>query len=223
MISGHDYQEWRQTWPDVIVHTQTDVALDFLQRYYAMQGDQPKYTGSRFESMAALNSDPNTLAPADFLAVAMLSVTVPARAAIRLLERDAEAVSELLAQIPTDVDIVDVDPDTLDGTNSRAGQLWNLLRRGRDGLGPTTTSKLLAAKRPRLLPIWDSFVKQATGLGTTGYWRKFRSVLVDEQRCVWNWLGELRTFSTDTPQSISELRIVDVLLWMSINSGTKHT
>jgi hypothetical protein len=40
-------------------------------------------------------------------------------------------------------------------------------------LGPTTTSKLLTAKRPRLLPIWDSFVEQATGMGTIDYWSKF--------------------------------------------------
>ncbi|MGR6978377.1 DUF6308 family protein [Mycobacteroides abscessus] len=222
MSHGRDYPEWRQTWPNVIVQTQTDLALEYLHRYYARQGDQPQYTGARFESMAALNPDPNAFAPADFLAVSMLSVSVPAQAAIRLLERDAETVSRLLARIPSNVDIVDVDPDTLESKDAPAGQLWDLLRKARDGLGPTTTSKLLAAKRPRLLPIWDSLIEQATGLGTTSYWRKFQSVLVDDQRRVWNWLGELRMLSTSAPQSISELRILDILLWMSIDRRTKH-
>jgi Family of unknown function (DUF6308) len=58
------------------------------------------------------------------------------------------------SEIPVDVEIVDVDPQKL-SAESPAGQLWELLRGARDGVGPTRTSKLLAAKRPRLLPIWD--------------------------------------------------------------------
>jgi hypothetical protein len=166
--------------------------------------------------MAALNIDPNTIGPEDFLAASMLSVNVPAEAAIRLLDRDAAIVSRLLDEIPTDVDIVDVDPSLLGG-DSPAGQLWDVLRRGRDGLGPTTTSKLLAAKRPRLLPIWDSFVEQATGLDTIDYWRKFQYVLADDQRVVWTWLGGLRSLAPNVPEHIPELRILDVLLWMSVD------
>ncbi|MGB3286081.1 DUF6308 family protein [Mycolicibacter algericus] len=78
--------EWRRSWPDLIVSTQTDTAVDHLQRYYAVGiDDKPRYTGSRFEAMAALNPDPNTLGPEDFLAVSMLSVNVPAEAAIRAM------------------------------------------------------------------------------------------------------------------------------------------
>src|SRR6202043_119609 len=106
----------------------------------------------------------------------------------------------LLSEIPVDVDIVDVDPQML-GAESPAGQLWDVLRRSRDGLGPTTTSKLLAAKRPRLLPIWDSFVEQATGLGTIDYWSKFQFILIDDQRLVWEWLRELRPLASNLPTS----------------------
>jgi hypothetical protein len=221
-MSGlNGYTQWRRSWPDLIVHRQTDVAVDYLQRYYSVYEDgQPRYSGSRFESMAALNSDPNTLGPEDFLAVSMLSVNVPAKAAIRLLGRDAAIVSQLLSQIPTDVDIVDADPQML-CAQSPAGQLWDVLRRSRDGLGPTTTSKLLAAKRPRLLPIWDSFVEQATGLGTIDYWSKFQFILIDDQRLVWEWLRELRPLASNLPTSIPELRILDVLLWMSVEGRTK--
>jgi hypothetical protein len=88
-----------------------------------------------------------------------------------------------------------------------------------DGLGPTTTSKLLAAKRPRLLPIWDSFVEQATGLDTIGYWWKFQYVLADDQRLVSDWLYELRSLAPNMPDSIPELRILDVLLWMSVEES----
>jgi Family of unknown function (DUF6308) len=221
MTRTSSYTEWRRFWPDLIVHAQTDTAVDHLQRYYSVYEDgQPRYSGSQFESMAALNSDPNALGPADFLAVSMLSVNVPAEAAIRLLDRDAATINQLLSQIPSDVDIVDADSGMLDA-KSPAGLLWDVLRRSRDGLGPTITSKLLAAKRPRLLPIWDSFVEEATGLGTIDYWSKFHYVLADDQRLVWEWLRELRPLAPNMPASVPELRIFDVLLWMSVEGRTK--
>ena len=221
MTGKRSYADWRQSWPDVIVRTQTDTAVDYLQRYYAVGvDDEPQYTGARFEAMAALNTDPNTLGPEDFLAVSMLSVNVPAESAIRLLGRDAATIGRLLSQIPTGVDIIDIAPEMLGG-DSPAGQLWGVLRRDRDGLGPTRTSKLLAAKRPRLLPIWDSFVEQATGLNTVDYWRKFQYVLADDQRLVWDWLGELRSLTPNLPSTIPQLRILDVLLWMSVHVGSR--
>ncbi len=136
MNTERRYPQWRQAWPEMIVGTQTDAAVNCLQRYYAVDNKgNPRFTGSRFEEVAALNTDPNTLGPADFVAVSMLSVNVPAEAAIRLLGRDAAVVSELLGQLPTDVDIVDVDPRMF-SAGSAAGRLWDTLRQARDGLGP---------------------------------------------------------------------------------------
>jgi hypothetical protein len=82
-----------------------------------------------------------------------------------------------------------------------------------------------AAKRPRLVPIWDSFVEQATGLGTRDYWRRFRQVLTADDRATWNWLGELRPHATNVPKEVSELRLLDVLLWMTVEGagGTPAT
>ncbi len=214
-----DYQEWRQRWPEVVTCTQTDAALDYLRRYYADNEDgTPGYTGARFEAIAALNANPNTIGPADLVAVAMLSVKVKPQPTIRLLGPDGPIISELLCQLPADVDIVDADPTMLD-SGSPAGELWRVLRRGGDGLGPTTTSKLLAAKRPRLLPIWDSFVQRATGLDTIDYWWKFQQVLSAEDRLIWNWLDGLRSYAANLPSTLSPLRVLDVLLWMSVRTG----
>ncbi|KUI17010.1 hypothetical protein AU192_21080 [Mycobacterium lehmannii] len=219
MTERPDYSDWRQSWPALVVSCDTDAALKVLHDYYAVDDEQlPLYTGSRFEAIARMNADPYALKAEDFVAVSMLSVTVPAKAAIRLLGRDAEIIHRLLRQIPDDLDIIDANPELLD-SDSRASQLWQILRRGRDGLGPTTTSKLLAAKRPRLLPIWGTFVQQATGMDTVGYWWKFRFVLSEDQLRLWDWLGELRSRSASVPGSVSELRILDVLLWMSVRSG----
>lgn len=209
------YVEWRQRWPELITRRQTSTAVELLERYYATNSaGVPAYTGARFEEVAALNADPNVIGPADFTAVSMLSVDVPARAAIRLLGPDAAAVIALLAQIPNERAIIDIEPDEL-AAGSPASQLWDLLRGGGDGLGPTTTSKLIAAKRPQLIPIWDSFVAAATGLDTFDYWRRFQRVLTVDDHAIWNWLNELRTHTTNVPSTIPNLRLLDVLLWMS--------
>lgn len=146
----------------------------------------------------------------------MLSVNIPAQAAIRPLGRDAREISDLLHRIPVDVDIIDVDPDEL-ATDGAASLLWQVLRRGRDGMGRTRTSKLIAVKRPRLIPIWDSFVKQATGLDTVDYWRKFQAVLTADDGAIWTWLTHIRGEVPNLPVAVSNLRLLDVLLWMTVD------
>lgn len=161
MTEQQEYDGWRTRWPDLVVECRTDRATDLLQRYYRVLPDgRPAYTGARFEAVGAFADDPDMLAPADFVAVSMLSVDVPAQAAIRLLERDSSTLSALLSRIPADLDIVDAEPEDL-SSRSAAGELWNVLRGGKDGLGRTTTSKLIAVKRPRLIPIWDSRVEES--------------------------------------------------------------
>lgn len=210
-----DYDEWRQRWPALVVQRRTEEAAELLDEYYATtDAGLPAYSGSQFEAIAALDSNPYSIGPADFTAVSMLSVNVPAQPAIRLLGRDSAKITDLLTLIPLDRDIIDVDPSDLEA-GSAASQLWQVLRRG-DGLGPTTTSKLIAAKRPRLIPIWDSFVHQATGLFTVGYWQRFQQVLKADDHAIWTWLTELRQHCTNVPADIPNLRFLDVLLWMTI-------
>lgn len=211
------YGGWRQRWPSLIVDRRTEDATELVRRYYATSATGvPAYSGSRFEAIAALNTDPYSMGTADFMATAMLSVSVPGPAAIRLLDRDAAEITHFLKQIPLEQDIINVDPADL-SAGSAASKLWKVLRRGRDGIGPTTTSKLIAAKRPRLIPIWDSFVQKATGLDTKDYWRQFQEVLKADDCAVWRWLTAVRNNAPNVPTSVSNLRILDVLLWMTVD------
>lgn len=211
------YAEWRQRWPALIVEQRSEEATELLKRYYATTSKgAPAYSGSQFEVIAGLSPDPYSIGPADFIAAAMLSVDIPAQAAIRLLVRDAAEITDLLKQIPADRDIIDVDRDELI-SGSAASKLWRVLRRGNDGMGRTRTSKLIAAKRPRLIPIWDSFVEKATGLDTADYWREFRSVLIADDRAVWKWLTDVRELAPNVPTGVSNLRVLDVLLWMTVD------
>lgn len=221
-VKTSQYVEWRQRWPGFIVRKETEPAVALLERYYrANSFGVPDYSGARFEAVASLNPDPHSIGPAEFTAVSMLSVNIPAQAAIRLLGRDAREIGELLEQIPDDRDIVDVSSAEL-ATGSAASRLWDVLRRGGDRLGRTKTSKLIAAKRPRLIPIWDSFVEQATGLDTSDYWRRFQRVLTVDDYAVWNWLTDLRTHAPSVPPNVSNLRILDVLLWMAVDQERRR-
>ena len=216
-MAEFEYTQWRHRWPEVVVQRRTDEAVELLTRYYAVTAaGRPAYSGSQFEAMAALNSDPNSIGPADFTAASMLSVNISAQAAIRLLSRDANEITALLHQIPVDVDIITIDPNDL-VPGGPASLLWQLLRRGNDGMGRTRTSKLIAAKRPRLVPIWDSFVEQATGLDTSDYWRQFQAVLAADDRAIWTWLTQIRSAVPNVPAAVSNLRILDVLLWMTVD------
>jgi hypothetical protein len=216
-----DYQAWRHTWPTAVTLRDTEVALDLLTRYYSNRADGlPFYTGSRFEETAQLNPDPNVIGPADLVAVSLLSVTVPNKAAVRLLDANvSKEISLLLRKVPSDVDIVDASESMLTG-DCPANQLWRILRSARDGIGRTTASKLLAAKRPRLIPIWDSFIGEATGLDTDDNWRKFQTVLLADDRAIWNWLEHLRAQVPNLPSQVSTLRLLDVILWMLVKTDS---
>ncbi|SHP27876.1 Uncharacterised protein [Mycobacteroides abscessus subsp. abscessus] len=217
MGSTH-YEEWRLRWPKVIVEQRTADAVALLAEYYATDdAGVPEYSGSQFEAIAALNTDPYSIGLADFTAVSMLSVAIPGPAALRILGPDANTITELLRRIPTDCDIIDADPAELTH-GAAASRLWEVLRRGHR-MGKTKTSKLIAAKRPRLIPIWDSFVQEATGLDTSDNWRKFRQVLVADDHAVWSWLTDL---AQSVPAGVSNLRILDVLLWMSVDKDRRR-
>lgn len=89
-----------------------------------------------------------------------LSVNVPGMAAIELLRDRAEEINSLLAEVGPDRDLAfepgPIDPDW---------PAWRLNRRLRviDDVGAVIASKLMARKRPRLIPIWDSVVAEVTG------------------------------------------------------------
>jgi hypothetical protein len=103
------------------------------------------------------------------VAVSMLSVAFPAKAAVGIQEPDiADQISKLLANIRVDKKLSELTPKKPD--HAREGQrgveLWGLLRAAdtrRWGVGPTTASKIMARKRPHLIPILDVVIRQVIG------------------------------------------------------------
>ncbi|WP_211979098.1 DUF6308 family protein [Brevibacterium sp. W7.2] len=194
--------------------TETDAA-DLLREYYA----KGAYTGAHFESIGAEPGKENVITAADLYSVSTLSVNVPAKAGIAILGQDAATFTGLLDQIPNVGigSLSEADFERHLGTESKALELWDLLRRNlpgqrRWGIGPTTTSKIMARKRPALIPIEDSVVNRVIGLGRGDSWRLWWEAFNAESDYLEERATVLRT-EIGRPD-LSTLRVFDVMLWM---------
>jgi hypothetical protein len=203
-----------KTAEDLLQILRPDRAVPELREYFNLAQDPPLYSGARFDSLdggGAREDVKNTVTPADILAVQCLSVVVPAPTALTLIEGQlGRQVANCLQDIPTDLDLGD--PDALDHLRpgSRAEEAWHLLKQ-QDDVGWVIAGKILARKRPRLIPIWDNVVKCANGRPPNA----------------WLWIGELLAQDTrltdlldDLPQQaglldvVSRIRVLDVAIWM---------
>lgn len=99
----------------------------------------------------------------DLLAVTLLSVDVPGRVALQLLAGPLGGqVAALLAQVPTDVALHERGAGALLAPESPARQAWDLLVEPH-GMGWVIAGKVLARKRPHLIPVYDNVVRCALG------------------------------------------------------------
>lgn len=90
-----------------------------------------------------------------------------------------------------------------------ASHLWSLVREV-PGIGRTRASKLLARKRPEMVPIVDSVIAEALQLGAET-WRPLAIALQDD--AVRQLIGDLRP--KEVSDRLSVLRLLDVVVWMS--------
>ncbi len=149
----------RQSWP---VHD-IDEAASLVRGYFDTSVPGKQYTGAFFERLDGGGDRPavaNRITGADLVAVQMLSVTVPEDAAAALSSK-ANQIEDLLCQIRADQDLVDVEESVV-APESPAWELWQLLL-DIPGIGWVTANKLLARKRPRLLPVYDNVVRDLLG------------------------------------------------------------
>lgn len=210
--------------PAILKEENVEAAAELLRRYYLVPSTKTGQlsTGSYFDEWGNRGDNPEVrdrITDSDAVAVSMLSVQVPARAIIGLQEQPlAGHIQRLLAQIPTDVKMSDLTPaeteDTL-GEGSPAWLLWNELRRTpktRWDVGATTASKIMARKRPHLIPIWDKVIGAVVGKDTSeGQWLNWHNLFMEDP----DLAGRLaRIYKRSTVQApISDLRIMDAILW----------
>jgi hypothetical protein len=186
-------------------------AVDLVREYFATRPDgSPLYTGPTFDRLAGGGDRPETVnrfTEDDLVAVTMLSVEVPARAAIAVLGLMADEIQQLLSEIPSDVDLHEADP-SLVAPDSPADRLWAQLE-SLEGVGWVTAGKLLARKRPRLIPVYDSVVRAAVG-APKRFWTWLHEQLQDAQL-----VEQIRAVRADADvEHLSLLRTLDVAIWM---------
>ena len=191
-------------------------AADDVARYFAEPGQgNGTYSGRHFERLGGGGDHPDhadRITAEDLIAVQTLSVTVPPEVSVQLLEGDLGAkVAAHLRAIPTDVSLLEpgAAPHVADG--SPADQCWHLLvSNAAPDVGPTKASKLLARKRPQLLPVYDDVLRCALG-HPASFWTTLHQTLVEQPQ-----LGRtLTALQTRAPKHVSTLRVVDVVVWMA--------
>ncbi|MER5969859.1 DUF6308 family protein [Streptomyces sp. NPDC002055] len=196
---------------------QSHRAAELLRSYWAVRWDgTPACTGSRFERLGGGGdrlSVANRFTADDVIAVTTLGVSIPATAALQLLEPDpAHAFSELLAQLPVTAQLVDVDASLI-GREGPAWQLWERLNDLR-WIGPVIAGKLMARKRPALFPVYDSVIKWVFDRPENDllFWSDMRCELQADDGRLITHLERART-TAGLGDDISVLRVLDTMAW----------
>jgi hypothetical protein len=202
--------------PDALLTDDDQPALRYLRAYYEQRPGTPlgtRITGARFDtwdSTGTRQADTNRFTADDMVAVTFLAVQVHPRAAWELLTGDPDRFNRLLAQVDPSADLADVDPASI-GEDWPAWRLWSELRTLR-GIDWVIAGKLLARKRPRLIPIYDRIVKTVTG-NDRNFWIPLSQELRKDGQALHHRLGRLRQ-AADLDEAVTRLRVFDIITWM---------
>lgn len=184
-----------------------------VQRYFARDADgRWHYSGARFDRLSGGTTRPgvvDVLTADDLIAATALGISIDPHVSIWILEDAAHRLSGLLRAIPADVDLWNAELSDVN-EDSPAEALWQLLK-SRDEVGWVTAGKLLARKRPRLIPVYDRFVLEAFG-SPNNLWIDLREALRESGGALVLRLQEVRAASGAT--DIALLRILDIATWM---------
>ena len=197
--------------PTTLLVDDPSAAAAVLKRYFGDPYPGNAYTGALFDSWDSTGTrtdDRDTFTADDFVAITLLSVDAGGRAARHILRDRRTEFNTLLTAIGPDRDLAD-EPGPIDATWP-AWQLETALRTV-PGIGITIATKLIARKRPRLYPIWDTVVTKALDTQDAHLIPIHAALRGNNQLRA--RLVQARA-AADLPEHISELRILDVLAWM---------
>jgi hypothetical protein len=206
----------------------SDYLEQHLSDYFAEDlSGKRLYQGQHFEWFIE-RSDPTIFTPHDALAVSALSYTLPANAVRELLD---QSVSDRLGKpSPNDLltkcwqvigvsGVPDIRTCPAEWIESPASPFVELYERLLEvhGVGDVAASKLMAAKFPALMPIWDDKV---AGLmyqpDEMRWWVPMRQLLTRSAGAVPAVLDALDLGRDDI--TVGTLRRLDVVLWMEASA-----
>ena len=174
------------------------------------------FPGAHFERLGGGGDRPavaQVITAEDLVAVGLLDVVVPSRAIVAILEDRHDEINALLAEIPTGVDLADVDPAEIT-REWPAWRLWDLLHE-LDGMTAVVAGTLIARKRPRLVPVFDAKVEDLL-MPTEMLWVSLARALRADDGALQARLLELRE-EAGLAKDISALRVFEVVAWMVAN------
>lgn len=189
-----------------------DRAQVHLNRYFGdSHSDGYTYAGRHFEWFVERGLSESGFSEIHLLAVNALNVTVPPHVSRLVLSRDPNIealVGECLLiwhkdESPT---LWSISPAEL----ASFASLYDCLN-AEPGMGYVTTSKLMAARFPNIVPIRDSLVERLLGLEKSETWWNHMQAIVSEPSIRY-LLSELDIPEPSRPVGL--LRRLDVILWM---------
>jgi hypothetical protein len=190
-------------------------ALDDVRRYCGLpwSGGPPEVWAYRYFDALPERQLDGVVRPFDVLATAALHPGLSRDDLVFFVEREGE-LSSLLRQLPSDVDIVEVD----NSLRAALMAISDVAREGRLSL----LSKVFHFKRPRLVPMLDRAVvdwyRPLTGLRGESSWTALIDHLRSDLRLPTNTHG-LLDIQEDLARHLEEppsaLRIADIALWMA--------
>lgn len=189
-------------------------AVELLKDYYRPISKGGRFEGRGFdcaEGGSLADNDPNHLTPEDLIAVQLLHVPMSPRVITALLITDAWKCDCFLAKIPVDLAFEDPKAVELFSDNGIVEQAYHELNLI-NGVGETTATKILARKRPRLVPIIDSAVRRSLGRKRGHIWRPLQLWIQDENQARVPELERIRS-DAGLSNNLSILRVFDVLAW----------
>lgn len=200
-------------------------AIHYVQAYYgALDPSHESYGapfhGAYFDTLdqEVLKDTSNLITGSDLYAMTLLQARVKRTTGAALLFHKSEQISGLLNKIPDSPleDLSEKDFSKLLGHGSAAQDLWKVLR-SISGVGPTIASKIMARKRPNLVPIYDSFIKKVTQVPVENSWQSWWEAFKHDE-------GELRgradvLLNNLNRSDLSRLRVLDVMFWYSRKFG----
>ncbi len=202
-----------ESFPTLVAHLEESdgsYAKSSLEAYFYRHA----FTGSGFEAFC--DKDPYNITTKDIVAVSMLSVNIPPSASRWILGDGAQALNRLLHRIDKDLSIQSPRADLTKGSD--AWLLWKEIH-DRWGVGETKASKLLAAKRPFLFPIYDQHVAKALQLSPDDYWQPWQRFMRSQSGNEATKLVKQIAESLDKP-NLSPLRLFDIVIWMQRHGHT---
>ncbi|MCP3759364.1 DUF6308 family protein [Streptomyces sp. TBY4] len=209
------------------IYRDVDESVRLLRTYFTgrrSKGDL-SYSGAHFERLAGggdREGAADGFEAADLVALTMLKVSVAPHGAVNLLTDPEGHWHRLLSAIPREARLEDPASDPLVAQGGPAWELWERLVNpdgthpsSPDGVRSVVAGKLMARKRPHLIPVYDARVKTLfrRPMIDHTFWASLAAVLRADGGAFRRHLEMLRTTAV-IGEDIGVLRVLDVIAWM---------